>query len=377
MNKSFKITIIESLLYGVIWFGIFSIPFFNQWGFNVPDWEKLFSEWFRIFCFFLLFLFNILILVPKFLLTKRYKRYIFSAVALIVIIPLTGMFLNSILFPAPLKMPPMNLGSGIPMELGSGMPAPIGFKPEQKTAYDTTTLQIVANLLISFLIVGTSTTFKVIGQWLVADDRRKDLEKEQLRTELALLRHQVSPHFFMNTLNNIHSLIDLNQEDAKDAVIRLSTMMRYLLYDTSQGQTSLKKEIGFIESYISLMQLRFSKHVTVKLEIPENIPDIQIPPMLFISLLENAFKHGVSYQQESFVMFSIGVTGNRLHCTLKNSKHFKLPASDNRYSGIGLSNIRKSLDLLYGKAYQYEISETATEYQVDLNVPIDGAILKN
>jgi LytS/YehU family sensor histidine kinase len=203
------------------------------------------------------------------------------------------------------------------------------------------------------------------------------LEKEQLLTELALLRHQVSPHFFMNTLNNIHSLIDLNQEDAKDAVIRLSTMMRYLLYDTSQGQTSLKKEIGFIESYISLMQLRFSKHVTVKLEIPENIPDIQIPPMLFISLLENAFKHGVSYQQESFVMFSIGVTGNRLHCTLKNSKHFKLPASDNRYSGIGLSNIRKSLDLLYGKAYQYEISETATEYQVDLNVPIDGAILKN
>ncbi len=377
MNKSFKITIIEYLLYGVIWFGIFSIPFFNQWGFNVPDWEKLFSEWFRIFCFFLLFLFNILILVPKFLLTKRYKRYIFSSVALIVIVPLTGMFLNSILFPAPLKMPPMNLGSGIPMELGSGMPAPIGFKPEQKTAYDTTTLQIVANLLISFLIVGTSTTFKVIGQWLVVDDRRKDLEKEQLLTELALLRHQVSPHFFMNTLNNIHSLIDLNQEDAKDAVIRLSTMMRYLLYDTSQGQTSLKKEIGFIESYISLMQLRFSKHVTVKLEIPENIPDIQIPPMLFISLLENAFKHGVSYQQESFVMFSIGVTGNRLHCTLKNSKHFKLPASDNRYSGIGLSNIRKSLDLLYGKAYQYEISETATEYQVDLNVPIDGAILKN
>ncbi len=377
MNKSFKITVIEYLLYGVIWLGIFSIPFFNQWGFNVPDWEKLFSEWFRIFCFFLLFLFNILILVPKFLLAKSYKRYIFSAVALIVIIPLTGMFLNSILFPAPLKMPPMNLGSGIPMELGSGMPAPIGFKPEQKTAYDTTTLQIVANLLISFLIVGTSTTFKVIGQWLVADDHRKDLEKEQLRTELALLRHQVSPHFFMNTLNNIHSLIDLNQEDAKDAVIRLSTMMRYLLYDTSQGQTSLKKEIGFIESYISLMQLRFSKHVMVKLEIPENIPDIQIPPMLFISLLENAFKHGVSYQQESFVLFTIGVTGNRLHCTLRNSKHFKLPASDNRYSGIGLSNIRKSLDLLYGKAYQYEIGETETEYQVDLNVPIDGAVLKN
>lgn len=371
MNKSFKITVIELLLYGVIWLGIFSIPFFNQWGFSSPDWEKLFSEWLRIFGFFLLFLLNIGILLPKFLITKNYKTYIFSAVALIVVVPMTAMFLNTLIFPAPLKMPPMNLGSGIPMELGSGMPAPIGFKPEQKTAYDSMALQVISNLLISFLIVGTSTTFKVIGQWLITDDRRKDLEKEQLRTELALLRHQVSPHFFMNTLNNIHSLIDLNQEDAKDAVIRLSTMMRYLLYDTNQGQTSLKKEIGFIESYISLMQLRFSKHVTVKMDIPDGLPDIQIPPMLFISLLENAFKHGVSYQKDSFVLFSIGITENRLHCNIKNSKHFKRSDSDNRYSGIGLSNIKKSLDLLYGKAYHYEIGETDTEYHIYLSVPIE------
>jgi len=371
MNKSSKITVIEYLLFGVIWLGIFSIPFFNQWGFSSPDWEKLFSEWLKIFGFFLLFLANIGILIPRFLITKKYKTYIFSAIALIAIVPLTGLFLDSILFPAPLKMPPMNLGSGIPMELGSGMPAPIGFKPEQKTGYDSLALQIVANMIISFLIVGSSTTFKVISQWLVADDLHKELEKEQLRTELALLRHQVSPHFFMNTLNNIHSLIDLNQENAKDAVIRLSTMMRYLLYDTSQGQTSLKKEIGFIESYISLMQLRFSKHVTVKLEVPDTIPDLQIPPMLFISLLENAFKHGVSYQNDSFVLFSIGITSNRLHCTLKNSKHFKLPEQGNRYSGIGLSNIKKSLDLLYGKNYQYEISENDKEYQVFLSVPIE------
>jgi len=371
MNKSLKITVIEYLLFGVIWIGIFSIPFFNQWGFSSPDWEKLFSEWLRIFVFFLLFLANIGILIPKLLITKKYKAYILSAIALIAIIPLAGIFLDTLLFPAPLKMPPMNLGSGIPMELGSGMPAPIGFKPEQKTAYDSLTLQIIANLIISFLIVGSSTTFKVIGQWLVADDRRKDLEKEQLRTELALLRHQVSPHFFMNTLNNIHSLIDLNQDDAKDAVIRLSTMMRYLLYDTSQGHTSLKKEIGFIESYISLMQLRFSKHVTVKLEVPDVIPDLMIPPMLFISLLENAFKHGVSYQNDSFVLFRIGVTGNKLHCTLKNSKHIQLNEQRTRYSGIGLSNIKKSLDLLYGKNYQYEISEDDNEYQVFLSVPIE------
>ena len=371
MNKSFKIAVIEGLLFGMIWLGIFSIPIFNQWGYSTLDWEKLLSEWLRIFGFFLLFIINIGFLIPKFLITQKYKTYIFSAIFLIVGTTVAGIFLNSLLFPTPLEMPPMSLGSGMPMELGSGMPAPIGFKPERKTDYNSMTILVIANLLISFLIVGSSTTFKVIGQWLIADDRRKDLEKEQLRTELALLRHQVSPHFFMNTLNNIHSLIDLNTEDAKDAVIRLSTMMRYLLYDTSQGQTSLKKEIGFIESYISLMQLRFSKHVAVTLDVPQSMPEIFIPPMLFISLLENAFKHGVSYQNESFVFFKIEITGNMLNCTIHNSKHFKTTSTGNKYSGIGLTNIKKSLELLYGQSYKFEITDSETDYRIFLSIPIE------
>ena len=371
MNKTFKIQVIEFLLFGIIWIGIFSIPFFNQWGYSSLDLEKLFSEWLRIFGFFLIFLINIGILIPKYLIKQKYKAYIISAISLIAVMCVAGLVLNAVLFPTPLTMPPMNLGSGMPMELGSGMPAPIGFKPERKTDYDSLSLVIIANLIISFLVVGSSTTFKVIGQWLVADDRRKDLEKEQLKTELALLRHQVSPHFFMNTLNNIHSLIDLSAEDAKDAVIRLSTMMRYLLYDTTQGQTSLKRDIGFIESYISLMQLRFSTQVSVTLEVPENIPDLQIPPMLFISLLENAFKHGVSYQNDSFVHFRIDVGGGRLNCTIQNSKQQKVSKTGNRYSGIGLANIKKSLELLFGNNHQFEIRETESEYEVFLSIPTE------
>lgn len=370
LNKSFNIKIIEFLLFGMIWIGIFSIPFFSQWGYSSLDWQKLLSEWLRIFVFFLVFLINIGLLIPRYLIAQKYKAYIIASLSMIVFMSLTGFFLDSLFFPTPLKMPPMNLGSGIPMELGSGMPAPIGYKPERTSDYNSISLVIIANIVISFLVVGSSTTFKVIGQWLISDDRRKDLEKEQLRTELALLRHQVSPHFFMNTLNNIHSLIDLNTEDAKDAVIRLSTMMRYLLYDTTQGYTSLKKEIGFIESYISLMQLRFSKNITVTLDVPDGIPDLQIPPMLFISLLENAFKHGVSYKKDSFVLFKIDITGHFLNCTIKNSKPYKVQDNNNHYSGIGLTNIRKSLDLLFGKNYQYQIKETETEYHVYLSVPI-------
>lgn len=370
MNKSFKIEVIETLLFGVIWVGIFSVPFFNQWNYPSLDWEKLLVDWLRIFGFFLIFLVNILVLIPKLLIQQKYKNYIFSAIVLILGTIAAGVTLNALLFPAPLAMPPMNLQSGVPMELGSSMPAPIGFKPDRKTDYDSMSMHVVADMVISLLIVGTSTSFKVIGQWLIADDRRKDLEKERLKTELALLRHQVSPHFFMNTLNNIHSLIDLSAENAKDAVIRLSTMMRYLLYDTAHGHTSLSKEIGFIESYISLMKLRYSEHITVTLEVPREVPEIMIPPMLFISLLENAFKHGVSYQYDSFVLFRLEVINNHLECNIRNSKHHQTTSMDNRYSGIGLANIKKSLDLLFGKDYNLEITETQKEYNVHLSVPI-------
>jgi LytS/YehU family sensor histidine kinase len=226
-----------------------------------------------------------------------------------------------------------------------------------------------ANVVISFLIVGSSTAFKVISQWLFEENRRKDVEKEQLKTELALLRHQVSPHFFMNTLNNIHALIDINTEDAKDTVIRLSTMMRYLLYDTAHGRTSLKKEINFIESYVSLMRLRFSSKVMVTVDVPKLIQDIQIPPMLFISFLENAFKHGVSYQHESFVLFKLDIADQRLNCTIQNSKHVNKELSDSRYSGIGLTNVKKSLELLFGKDYTLDILDNENEFTVNLSVP--------
>jgi two-component sensor histidine kinase len=371
MNKSFKIEVIENLLFGLGWVGIFSIPFFNQWGYSSLEWDKLLSEWLRISTFLVVFVINIFYLIPEFLIQQKYKSYLISAAFLIVTLTVAELILHSLLFPAPVEMPPMNLGSGIPMELSSGMPAPIGFKPQRITNYDTFSLHIIANMIISILIVGSSTTFKVIGQWLIAEDRRKDLEKEQLKSELAFLRHQVSPHFFMNTLNNIHSLIDINAEDAKDAVIRLSTMMRYLLYDITQGRTSLVKEIGFIRSYISLMQLRFSEHVQVTLDIPDEVPDIQIPPMLFISLLENAFKHGVSYQKDSFVQLKLDITDSMLNCTIKNSKHSKAIEKKSKYSGIGLSNIRKSLELLYNKNYRFNIHESELEYMVHLSVPIE------
>ena len=371
-HRSISIKYLESIIYLVVWLAIFSIPFFQHRNVNTIDWSRVSLEWIRMISFCLIFILNGYLFVPRLLFQKKYLPYIGITILALLLIVGFSIWLQQLLTPPePLSMPKMELGPGMPpMELGSKMPAPMGYRAptpsEQKSIY----MIFADNLIIAFLIVAAGTTIKLLSQWLNEEDRRKDVEKEQLKTELALLRHQVSPHFFMNTLNNIHALIDINTETAKDAVIRLSTLMRYLLYDTAQGQTSLKKEVEFIESYITLMKLRFSKKVKISLDVPKDIPDIQIPPMLFISFLENAFKHGVSYQTESFVMFKLEIIDSQLNFAIKNSKHKNKEMFDKSYSGIGLTNIRKSLELLFNKNYSLNINENDKEFEVQLTIPI-------
>lgn len=265
----------------------------------------------------------------------------------------------------------MNLGPGMPpMELGSNMQLPTGFKAPSLPAQKSIFMIYADNWVVSVLIVAAGTTLKMMSQWLIEEGRRKDVESLQLKTELAFLRHQVSPHFFMNTLNNIHALIDINTEIAKDAVIRLSTLMRYLIYDTAKGYTSLNKEVEFIESYITLMKLRFSDKVQISVDMPKNMPDIQIPPMLFISFIENAFKHGVSYQSDSFVHFKLEIMVNYIKCSIRNSKHQTKEKPNKKYSGIGLTNIKKSLELLYNKDYTLTINDLDKEFEVILIIPV-------
>jgi LytS/YehU family sensor histidine kinase len=174
----------------------------------------------------------------------------------------------------------------------------------------------------------------------------------------------------MNTLNNIHTLVEMDSEKAQDAIERLSTLMRYLLYDSAQNTIELKKEIEFIHSFISLMQLRHSDELEIKILIPDLVPDIKIPPMLFISLLENAFKHGVSYPVKSYVYLEMQIHKNTLSCNIKNSKHKTATNQYDEYSGIGLENIKKSLKLLYEQDFSLNISDKEHEFEVNLIIPV-------
>lgn len=368
-RKPLNIKNIEILIYIVIWLVVYSVPYFQNRQLDSIRWEKLSSEWIRMTSFLIIFILNIFIFVPKFLYTKKYFYYlVFSLLSIVVIITILQFLIK---VAEPIGMPPMDLGQGMPpMELGTKMQPPMGFKLPNTTEQKSLIMVFFDNIVISILLVAASTSIKIMSQWITEEGKRKDLEKEQLKTELALLRHQVSPHFLMNTLNNIHALIEINSGAARDAVIRLSTLMRYLLYETSHGHTYLKKEIEFIESYIALMKLRFSNKVTIRVEVPTEIPEIKIPPMLFISFVENAFKHGVSYQAESYVIVKIEIRKETLFCSIKNSKHISKDNVNKQYSGIGLTNIGKSLALLYDNEYKLEVIDSENEFEVQLIIPV-------
>jgi len=172
----------------------------------------------------------------------------------------------------------------------------------------------------------------------------------------------------MNTLNNIHALIDIDTEEAKNAVIKLSKLMRHILYDSETSQISIQKEVDFIVHYIDLMKLRFSDKVKIDLSIPEKLPDKSIPPLLFTSFVENAFKYGISYHSESFVSILIQAKKEHLHIDISNSNHASLQQKSGK--GIGIANATTRLKLLYKDNYNLNISEDDKTYKVHLSIPI-------
>ena len=223
-------------------------------------------------------------------------------------------------------------------------------------------------LILSILVVGFDTGLRSSLRWIEVENEKVRLEKENVATQLVLLRNQVSPHFLMNTLNNIHSLVDINTKEAKEAIIKLSRMMRYLLYETETEKTTLIREVEFLESYINLMKLRFNEKVVINLNIPESIPEKTIPPFIFTSLIENAFKHGISYKDESFINIDLIIGDDRLLMVVKNSKTDNSQMKD--FSGIGIENTRKRLDLLYGNNYHLDIVDNKDLFTVNLSIPL-------
>ena len=195
---------------------------------------------------------------------------------------------------------------------------------------------------------------------------QKEVQAQKLQADLTQLRYQLQPHFFFNALNNIYSLIAFDPQKAQKSVHSLSKLMRHFMQNSDQKQISLAEEVDFLQQYISLMQLRLTDKTTVQVDFPKQVPQLTIAPLLFISLVENAFKHGVSATTTTTLSFSLRVEGNTI---IFKSENTKIPTQESLYSsGIGIDNLKKRLTLLYPERHQYTIEEKEGKYIAQLTI---------
>ncbi len=374
MNYSIKTKYGESIIYIILWLVTFLMPVFISKSNNEIDWNAVQFEWIRLLPFALIFVIHNYILFPLFFLHNKRILYYLSILCVVLLGAVFAEFIGSLFHHLQVQTPNMMPPDMEPLDMDRppmGPPMrPRGMNEDPMTPNPWQNI-FVNNGLVSILVVGFNAAIKLIVKWQHEEQKIKDLEKEKLETELAFLKNQVSPHFFMNTLNNIHALIDINSEDAKESVIKLSKLMRYLLYDSEEGKTTLAKEIEFIKSYVDLMKLRFTDKVSIKLSFPQKVPNIEIPPMLFTSLIENAFKHGVSYQKKSFIELIMNADTEFLFFRIKNSKQ----TGNNGITdpgGIGMENLKKRLDLIYPKRYTLDQKEDDDIFEITIKLPING-----
>lgn len=230
--------------------------------------------------------------------------------------------------------------------------------------------QLIAYTSSSLLMIFFSLGLRLLERQSKIEKMHEEMEKANLNTELAFLKNQISPHFFFNTLNNIYSLVDRNAEDSKKAIIKLSKMMRYILNDPERDKKQLSDEIEFMNNYIDIMKLRIGEKTKLTVDFPAEYKDISIPPLLFISLIENAFKHGISVQEESNINISLTCDERYISFTCVNS----LPESTNSTplvsTGIGLGNLSKRLKLLFPDRHELKINKANDVFEARLTIQL-------
>lgn len=230
---------------------------------------------------------------------------------------------------------------------------------------------IFADLISFFIPIAFAVATRSTQHWLKTESEKKEIENKNLQSELLHLRYQLQPHFFFNALNNIYSLVEQAPEKAQEAIHNLSKLMRYLLYDTGRDKIELSKEIDFLKKFIQLMELRHTNRTVAHFTFPDTEKNkYYIAPLLFISMIENAYKHGISATQQSDISFEMKIEENELFFTSKNS-NFPKSGSDKSGSGIGLNNLRKRLELIYPKKYELKSGVMDNVYFIELKINLN------
>ena len=224
----------------------------------------------------------------------------------------------------------------------------------------------VMPLLALMLMLGLNLGIKSFFKSRQEAKKMEALQRAHLEQQLEYLKYQVNPHFFMNTLNNIHALVDIDPEQAKTTSLERSKLMRYVLYEGAKDRVPLLREVGFLQNYVTLMRLRYTERVKIDMTIDPDLPDRKVPPMILITFVENAFKHGVSYRNASFIDIRLHHSEGRLYFDCINSRQDN---EQTEHGGVGLRNVRERLQLLFGEDYTLQTEESADRYEVHLDFP--------
>lgn len=351
----------ENRLYAFAWMAVFlflaariAVECFVR-GESAIDFRGILSSWVQVVPFLILFLLHNYIVAPVFVYKKNPGLYTVLTLLMLALFAVWILVFSE--GPEPGMVPPEPSGDW-DMD---GMPPGDGRwgRPMHPN---------VLRVLIGILLVGGNLGFKVFFH---TEKERQDmvrLEKENLKYQLESLRYQINPHFFMNTLNNIHALVDLDPEKAKESIVELSKLMRHVLYDSDKATIPLSQELGFLENYIALMRIRFPEDVDIVFEHPDGDQGAEVPPLVFSSFVENAFKHGMSYEKKSFVHIRVSLDADKIIFRCLNSRSpQRTDAGTDK--GVGIANSRQRFDLLYGGNYTLHIDEHPEKYELLLVFP--------
>jgi hypothetical protein len=238
------------------------------------------------------------------------------------------------------------------------------FNPLPSPPFRFANATFIASIVIRFVMLF------LLSLGISSYSRMKSAEQEKIKAELSFLKAQINPHFLFNTLNSIYALTVKKSDSAPESITKLSSIMRYVITDAAQDFVSLEKELAYVSNYVELEKFRLTQKINLEYKVTGNFLGKEIAPLIFIPFIENAFKHGVSTQENSSISILITLEKNQLHLLVKNTK-LKSRSSVHENTGLGIENTKQRLSLLYPGKHELHIKDNADEFSVDLKITLN------
>lgn len=347
---------IKLFLHILIWCIILLVPVYIMSREGTLDSRPYMSYLMQVSIFAVLFYVNYLYLIDKLLFNKQFVAFIGVNIVLI------GVLLGFQTIMSEFVMPPRHIPLPRMDGVRGGEPFMGGRRPPMGMRFFT-------DYLLIFFVIGLSVAIKMTARWYRDSINYEKVKSTQLEADLRNLRSQLNPHFLFNTLNNIYSLIAIDQHKAQDSVHRLSSLLRYVLYDNDRKFVPIDKELEFTRNYIDLMKLRISSNIRLNVFIDNKDSKDMIASLMFMTLIENAFKHGLSSNGDCFIDIRILVEKEKgVICTVENSISESETSLETRNSGIGLANLTKRLELIYPHNHELIVERRSESFFVLLRI---------